>query len=41
VYSLADLDALRDTGVWLAGLSLAFVASAESLLTATAADSLQ
>lgn len=39
--SLADLDALRDIGVWLAGLSLAFVASAESLLTATAADSLQ
>ncbi|WP_363345860.1 SulP family inorganic anion transporter [Methylocystis echinoides] len=39
--SLADLDALRDVGVWLAGLSLAFVASAESLLTATAADSLQ
>lgn len=38
---LADLDALRDIGVWLAGLSLAFVASAESLLTATAADSLQ
>ncbi|GLI93373.1 SulP family inorganic anion transporter [Methylocystis echinoides] len=39
--SLSDLDALRDSGVWLAGLSLAFVASAESLLTATAADSLQ
>jgi MFS superfamily sulfate permease-like transporter len=39
--SLADLDALRDVGVWLAGLSLTFVASAESLLTATAADSLQ
>lgn len=38
---LADLDALRDIGVWFAGLSLAFVASAESLLTATAADSLQ
>ncbi|WP_424362414.1 SulP family inorganic anion transporter [Methylocystis parvus] len=38
---LADLDALRDVGVWLAGLSLAFIASAESLLTATAADSLQ
>lgn len=38
---LADLGALRDIGVWLAGLSLAFVASAESLLTATAADSLQ
>lgn len=39
--SRSDIDAMRDIGVWLAGLSLAFVASAESLLTATAADSLQ
>jgi len=37
----AALGGLRDLGVWLAGLSLAFVASAESLLTATAADALQ
>lgn len=41
VPGLADAEALRDVGIWLAGLSLAFVASAESLLTATAADSLQ
>jgi MFS superfamily sulfate permease-like transporter len=30
-----------DGAIWLAGLSLAFVASAESLLTATAVDSMQ
>lgn len=39
--SLSSLETLSDIGVWLAGLSLAFVASAESLLTATAADALQ
>ncbi len=38
--SWADAGQLGDIGIWLAGLSLAFVASAESLLTATAADSL-
>ena len=32
---------LGDGAIWLAGLSLAFVASAESLLTATAADTMQ
>lgn len=33
--------AFTEKSIWLAGLSLAFVASAESLLTATAVDSLQ
>jgi MFS superfamily sulfate permease-like transporter len=37
----SDLRALSDRAIWLAGLSLAFVASAESLLTATAVDSMQ
>lgn len=32
---------LSEGAIWLAGLSLAFVASAESLFTATAADSMQ
>jgi MFS superfamily sulfate permease-like transporter len=39
--TMAGLSRLNDTAIWLAGLSLAFVASAESLLTATAADSMQ
>lgn len=37
----SDFRALSDRAIWLAGLSLAFVASAESLLTATAVDSMQ
>lgn len=37
----AWLDHLSDRSIWLGGLSLAFVASAESLLTATAVDSMQ
>jgi len=37
----SDFHALSDRAIWLAGLSLAFVASAESLLTATAVDSMQ
>lgn len=35
------LQKLLDRSIWLGGLSLAFVASAESLLTATAVDSMQ
>ncbi|PPD31952.1 MAG: SulP family inorganic anion transporter [Methylomonas sp.] len=35
------LDSLTHRSIWLAGISLAFVASAESLLTATAVDSMQ
>jgi MFS superfamily sulfate permease-like transporter len=35
------LEHLSDRSIWLGGLSLAFVASAESLLTATAVDSMQ
>ena len=35
------LEQLSDRSIWLGGLSLAFVASAESLLTATAVDSMQ
>ncbi len=35
------LERLSDLSIWLGGLSLAFVASAESLLTATAVDSMQ
>ncbi|MCU0733900.1 MAG: SulP family inorganic anion transporter [Methylotetracoccus sp.] len=35
------LHRLTEGAIWLAGLSLAFVASAESLLTATAVDSMQ
>lgn len=37
----AGLNRLTEGAIWLAGLSLAFVASAESLLTATAVDSMQ
>lgn len=37
----ADLERLTEGSIWLAALSLAFVASAESLLTATAVDSMQ
>ena len=37
----AWLEQLSDRSIWLGGLSLAFVASAESLLTATAVDSMQ
>ncbi len=39
--ALDTLSRLRESAIWLAGVSLAFVASAESLLTATAADSMQ
>jgi MFS superfamily sulfate permease-like transporter len=39
--TLAGLGPLTEGAIWLAGLSLAFVASAESLLTATAVDSMQ
>lgn len=39
--TLAGLGRLTEGAIWLAGLSLAFVASAESLLTATAVDSMQ
>lgn len=39
--SMADFGALARGDIWLAGISLAFVASAESLLTATAVDALQ
>jgi MFS superfamily sulfate permease-like transporter len=39
--TLAWLEQLSDRSIWLGGLSLAFVASAESLLTATAVDSMQ
>ena len=39
--TLAWLEQLSDSSIWLGGLSLAFVASAESLLTATAVDSMQ
>ncbi len=35
------LDRLTNRSIWLGGISLAFVASAESLLTATAVDSMQ
>lgn len=35
------LEQLSNRSIWLGGLSLAFVASAESLLTATAVDSMQ
>jgi len=35
------LDRLTHRSIWLGGISLAFVASAESLLTATAVDSMQ
>lgn len=38
---LEDLKRLGDGAVWWAALSLAFVASAESLLTATAVDAMQ
>jgi MFS superfamily sulfate permease-like transporter len=37
----AGFGRLGEGAIWLAGLSLAFVASAESLLTATAVDSMQ
>lgn len=37
----SDFRRLGEGAIWLAGLSLAFVASAESLLTATAVDSMQ
>lgn len=37
----AWLNCLSDRSIWLGGISLAFVASAESLLTATAVDSMQ
>jgi len=39
--TLAGLGRLTEGAIWSAGLSLAFVASAESLLTATAVDSMQ
>jgi MFS superfamily sulfate permease-like transporter len=39
--TMAGFSRLSEGAIWLAGLSLAFVASAESLLTATAADSMQ
>ncbi|QXP85727.1 SulP family inorganic anion transporter [Methylococcus sp. Mc7] len=39
--TLAGLGRLTEGAIWLAGLSLAFVGSAESLLTATAVDSMQ
>jgi len=39
--TMAGFSRLNEGAIWLAGLSLAFVASAESLLTATAADSMQ
>ncbi|MGR9106705.1 MAG: SulP family inorganic anion transporter [Gammaproteobacteria bacterium] len=38
---LANFDRLWDGAIWLAALSMAFVASAESLLTATAVDFMQ
>ena len=39
--TVAAFSRLNEGAIWLAGLSQAFVASAESLLTATAADSMQ
>ncbi len=39
--SVAGLGRLTEGAIWVAGLSLAFVASAESLLTATAVDAMQ
>lgn len=39
--TVAWLERLSDPSIWLGGFSLAFVASAESLLTATAVDSMQ
>jgi MFS superfamily sulfate permease-like transporter len=39
--SLIWLDHISSGAIWLGGISLAFVASAESLLTATAVDSMQ
>ncbi len=38
---ISDLRRLGDGAIWWAGISLAFVASAESLLTATAVDAMQ